>query len=168
MPGRILHFVLLLAVAWCVMATTHEAGHLMAGWLGGGTLLEADLWPWHLPYSFFEPDPYPLATLWSGPLLGVALPLFLAALLRRPWGWFVAYFCLLANGLYLALAWISGDHLLDTPKLLAHGASPASIVLYCMFTIGIGYLGFRRECLRLFVTNHERNMRETKDSKKET
>lgn len=150
MPKRLLKLLVLLVVSWCVMTTTHESGHLIGGWLGGGTLQDADLAPWRLPYSIFDPDPRPLLTLWSGPLLGAAVPLIVAWLVSRPWMWFIAHFCVLANGVYLAAAWWSGDRLLDTPQLIEHGAHPATIAVYCAITIGFGYLSFRREVARIW------------------
>ncbi len=131
------------------MTLVHESGHLICGWLCGGTLLSADLLPWHLPYSIFEPDPHPLVTLWGGPVLGVAIPFSIAALFRLDWLWFIAYFCMLANGSYLATAWFTGDRYLDTTKLLQHGAHSWSIGIYCLLTIGFGYIGFRRQCVRM-------------------
>ncbi len=83
---------------------------------------------WHLPYSFFEPDPHPLVTLWGGPILGVMIPVAIAFFIRTKWIWFIAYFCVLANGSYIATAWVSGDRFLDTPKMLEHGAHPISIL----------------------------------------
>ncbi len=148
---RVIPLLLLLIVAWCVMTFTHECGHLLGGWLGGGTLQQFDLAPWRLPYSLFDPDPRPLLTLWSGPLLGVAVPLLAALVIRRPWIWFIAYFCLLANGIYLAAAWVSGDRFLDTQRLLDHGAHPITIVLYCLITIPTGYLGFRHACRQILA-----------------
>ena len=65
------------------MTFTHEAGHVVGGWTCGGTLREAHLLPWELPYSTFEPDPLPLVTLWSGPVLGALVPLAGAAAARR-------------------------------------------------------------------------------------
>ena len=102
----------------------------MGGWLGGGTLQQADLRPWHLPFSIFSPDPRPLLTLWCGPILGVLAPCGVALVVRQNWMWLIANFCLLANGLYLALAWLSGDRLLDTVRLLEAGAWPAAIAVY--------------------------------------
>lgn len=150
MPKRILYFVALLIASWCVMTFTHEMGHIVGGWCCGGTLKNADLLPWHLPHSIFDPDPKPLVTLWCGPLLGVAIPVAIALLVRREWMWFIANFCVLANGAYIATAWISGDRYLDTPKLLVHGAHPMVIALYCVLMVGVGYVGFRRSCIRLF------------------
>lgn len=132
------------------MVVVHECGHLVGGVLGGGTLVEVELRPWRLPHSLFVPDPKPLVTLWSGPVMGVALPMVMALVVPRAWrvnrpAWFIADFCLLANGTYLALAWLSGDRFLDTPRLLAEGASPVAIVAYCVLTIGFGYRRFRAD-----------------------
>lgn len=143
-------FAALLIASWCVMALTHECGHILGGWAGGGTLQYAELRPWRLPYSIFEPDPRPLVTLWSGPILGVVVPLAAAILVRHPWMWFVAHFCVLANGVYLAAAWFSGDPLLDTPRLLHAGGRPISIIGYCVATIGFGYIRFRADCAAVF------------------
>jgi len=141
---------LLFAISWSVMTITHEGGHLLGGWCCGGTLRAADLWPWHLPYSLFEPDPRPLVTLWSGLLIGVAFPLAMACVVRRDWMWFIAYFCSIANGTYVATAWWSGEWYLDTSRLLEHGASPFAIAGYSLLTIGLGYFGFRRSLLAIW------------------
>jgi hypothetical protein len=145
---RVMRFVLLLVASWCVMTMTHETGHIVCGWAGGGTLQEAEIAPWSLPHSHFDPDPLPLLTLWGGPLLGVLVPLMAAVLVRRGGMWFVAFFCLLANGCYLASSWVTGEQYLDTPKLLHHGASRVAIAVYCLVTIGIGYVGFRHQCIQ--------------------
>lgn len=129
------------------MTFVHESGHIICGFVSGGTLTNADLLPWHLPYSLFQPDPQPLVTLWGGPILGVIIPTSLALAIRRNWAWFIAHFCTLANGAYLATAWASGDRYLDTTKLLEHGAHPAWIAAYCVLTIACGYVGFRRQCM---------------------
>lgn len=154
---RIFHFVSLLVASWCVMTVIHEAAHIVCGWASGGTLQEADIVPWGLPHSHFDPDPWPLVTLWGGPLLGVLVPLGLAAVVRRGWMWFIAYFCLLANGFYLVTAWASGERFLDTPRLLHHGAHPATIAVYCVVTISTGYVGFRRECMRVLAGGDQKH-----------
>ncbi len=133
------------------MTATHECGHILGGWLGGATLVEADLLPWHLPHSLYAPDPIPLLTLWSGPIIGVVVPIGCALVFWRTWIWFVANFCLLANGSYLANAWISGDRFLETPRLLDADAWPLSRLLYCAVTIGFGYFGFRSNCMELLT-----------------
>ena len=149
MQRRIVYLLALLAASWCVMTFTHEAGHIVGGWVGGARLRYAQLWPWGIPYSTFDPDPHPLLTVWSGPLLGALVPVGVALLVRRRWAWFIAHFCLLANGTYLVGGWITGDRLVDTTRLLAAGAHPATIVAYCLLTVGVGYVGFRRSCVQL-------------------
>ena len=148
---RGLHFGLLLAASWCAMTFVHESGHVVCGWASGGTLQDADLAPWHLPHSNFDPDPHPLVTLWGGPILGAAVPLVVALAVRRGWAWFIAYFCVLANGSYLAVAWVTGESYLDTARLLQNGAHPATVAGYCVVTIGAGYFGFRRQCIRVLT-----------------
>ncbi len=138
----------MLCIAWCVMTLTHELGHVVCGWATGGKLTAVDLRPWRLPYSLFQPDPMPLVTLWGGPILGVLFPALIASLIRNNDAWFVASFCCLANGAYVATAWFSGDKYLDTPKLIEHGAWPLSIATYCLITIAVGYTCFRRQCQR--------------------
>ena len=157
MLKRFIYFAILLITSWCVMTFVHESGHIICGWSCGGKLVSVDLLPWHLPYSIFDPDPKPLVTLWGGPILGVVVPLSIASLFRRDWIWFIAHFCLIANGFYIATAWFSGDRYLDTTKLLEHGASPLSIATYCSLTIGFGYIGFRRQCIRILKPNLQYN-----------
>ncbi|MEM8494766.1 MAG: hypothetical protein AAF916_05200 [Planctomycetota bacterium] len=143
---------LLVVLSWFVMTLTHELGHVLFGWLSGARLVELKLFG--LPHSFYEPNPWPMWTLWGGPVVGVAGPVLAALLLglalKRGGAvsvgvWFVADFCVLANGMYLALAWKSGNETLDTARLLEAGVHPAWIVIFCVFTIGAGYVRFRRD-----------------------
>ena len=146
----VLKIALLTAASWTVITLVHECGHLVGGWLSGATLVSCDLAPWRLPYSLHAPDPQPLVTLWCGPLIGSLAPFAAAAALRRRWAWFIADFCLLANGVYLAAAWVTGDSQLDTARLLAAGAHPATIVIFCTSTIAIGYRRFRADCVQIW------------------
>jgi hypothetical protein len=148
---RVLRFTLLLVFAWSVMVTTHELGHIVSGCCLGGTLDDFDIRPWRLPYSLFSADPHPLLTLWGGPVLGVLMPLAMALLIRTPAIWFVANFCLLANGIYLALAWVAGDSHLDTPRILQHGGSAVHVAIFCLITVGIGYVRFRRDVMAVLA-----------------
>lgn len=148
--SAVVNLVGLLIAGWCVMTVTHESGHILAGLLAGGKLAAYDLRPWSLPFSLFSSDPFPLVTLWAGPILGVVAPVTIAWLIRCHGTMFMAAFCAVANGAYLATGWLSGDPWLDTTKLLQHGAWPVSIAGYCVATIGWGYPILRREILNLF------------------
>lgn len=147
---RVARLSVLLTVAWVSMVLTHECGHLLGGALGGAVLVDLDLTPGRLPWSLHSPDPHPLLTLWAGPITGALAPCVVAMLVRRDAAWFVANFCLLANGVYLALGWIAGDRFLDTARLLEAGAHPISILLFCAATIGAGYPRFRADCIGLW------------------
>jgi len=138
------------------MTFTHECGHIIGGMTCGATLTDFDLAPWRMPYSLHSPDPHPLVTLWAGPLLGVSVPIAIAALIRKRWAWFIADFCILANGVYLVLAWLSGDRFLDTPRLLSAGAPPGLIVIYCGLTIVLGYVWFRSDCVHYLASKPKR------------
>ncbi|WP_146580826.1 hypothetical protein [Neorhodopirellula pilleata] len=133
------------------MTFSHEIGHLIGGWCGGATLTGYSVSPWRLPFSLHNPDPNPMLTLWAGPVLGVTLPILAALLIRQSWCWFVADFCLLANGVYLALAWWAGDRFLDTPRMLAAGVAPISIITFCLATVALGYVRFRADCIHVLA-----------------
>ena len=45
MGNRFVNFGLLLVASWIVMTMSHEVGHLVGGWAGGGTLSDFDLAP---------------------------------------------------------------------------------------------------------------------------
>jgi hypothetical protein len=164
MLRRTVRLTLLLLASWTVFALTHECGHLLGGWACGGTLIDAELRPWRLPHSFFSPDPRPLVTLWCGPLVGVVVPLVMAAIIRRPPVWFVAWFCVLANGAYIATGWFTGDRELDTTKLLAAGAPVWSIALYVVATVVPGYRRFRQEWLRAWTGQSPREAPKTTEA----
>ena len=145
----------LLVLSWCVMTTTHELGHLLGGWSSGGELQFVELRPWRLPQSHFDPNPRPLLTLWCGPIFGVTLPLGIWLLFRKPMFEFIAAFCMVANGAYLAMGWVSGERYLDTQQLLEQGASPLSIALFSLATLGWGYVWFRRRCIEVISPLHK-------------
>lgn len=142
-------FLLLLTSSWFVMLFSHETGHLICGFLSGATLTSFDLAPWRLPYSFHNPDPHPLVTLWGGPWLGIALPLLVSCAWQNVTTRFVADFCLLANGCYIGLGIWAGDNLLDSQRLIDAGASQISLALFSALAIAIGYVRFRCDCVEI-------------------
>lgn len=137
-----LTFVAIILVSWLAMQAVHELGHVLAAWLTGGRVVRVVLHPLTISRTDVSPNPMPLAVAWAGPLVGVALPLFLALALRlharRPPNdqpgrtrWrnladFFAGFCLIANGAYIGVG--SFDQIGDAGDLLRHG-SPAWLLM---------------------------------------
>ncbi len=140
------------------MVTTHEVRHLLGGHVGGAALTDFDLAPWRLSYSMHNPNPHPRVTLWAGPLIGCLAPVIVAVIVRSPSVWFVADFCVLANGGYLALAFGSDDRYLDTTRLIDAGSHPVTIVAFCLLTVPIGYVRFRRDCIVLLTPPRTDNL----------
>ena len=138
-----------LAWAWVTMTLTHELGHVACGLAGGATLVELQLQPWQLPHSMFIGDEHPLATLWAGFIVGCAVPLLVAAIVRLPACWFVAWFCVVANGTYLLLGYLGGDGELDSVKMLRCGARPAELLGAVVVMLPLGYIKFRQFCVDL-------------------
>ncbi|MBL8814362.1 MAG: hypothetical protein JNM43_29610 [Planctomycetaceae bacterium] len=142
--------LLIVGLAWSIMVMTHEAGHLVGGWCGGAVVKDYDLRPWRLPYSMFEPDPHPLLTLWAGPLLGVTVPIVLALMIQKRIVAMVASFCLVANGLYLAVGLLTDDRWIDSQRLLEHGSSTWLILIFSQACLVPGYPWLRSSWVGYF------------------
>lgn len=129
------------------MTVTHEMGHVIAGWLNGAKLHHLELRPWHLPHSQMVDDRFPLWTVIAGPMLGTILPIAIAIPLRNRSLWLVAWFCLVANGLYLLLGLFSSGMELDTNKMIRLGASDGLVAIISIAMTALGYWQFRRACI---------------------
>src|SRR4051812_8876543 len=68
-------------LCWLAMMATHELGHVLAAWLTGGTATKVVLHPLAISRTDVWPNPEPLVVVWSGPLVGVLLPLLLWSVL---------------------------------------------------------------------------------------
>jgi hypothetical protein len=112
-------------LSWLLMQDVHEAGHMAATWLSGGTVKSVLLDPFSISRTDVEPNPHPLIVVWGGPVVGALLP-FLTwrtlATLRFPSGFlkFFAGFCLIANGAYIGFG--SFQRVGDCGEMLRHGA----------------------------------------------
>ena len=99
----------LLPTCWLGMQIVHETGHVIAGALLGGSVDLVVLHPLTISRTDVTGDSLPIVTCWSGPILGVTLPLLVSLVWSR-WkltGWkpvqFFAGFCLISNGLYIGI-----------------------------------------------------------------
>lgn len=153
---RALKFVMLLLASWCVMTFVHESGHILCGWACGGTLKTADLCPGICPTASSIPTP------------GRSSRFGADRCLARQFPWPSRSSC---GGTGCGLSPISASwpmasiwRRLGSPALptwtLRNSLStvqPAAIAVYCLVTIGFGYVGFRRQWIRAlagFSTAH--------------
>jgi hypothetical protein len=132
-----------LAVSWLGMQAVHELGHVVGAWLTGGRVERVVLQPLSISRTDVAPNPRPLWVVWAGPSLGVLLPIggwLLAA--WRKWSAafvcrFFAGFCLVANGLYIAIGsfWQIGD----SGVMLNHAPAMWPLWLFGAVTVPAGF-----------------------------
>ena len=131
-----------LAFSWLAMQAVHELGHVIGAAVSGGRVAEIELHPATISYTRLAENPHPLFVAWTGPLVGVAVPIgvFAIAKWQRTPDWFIAQFfagfCLIANGAYLAFGTIGAVG--DAGDLLHHGASLLLLWLFGLVTISGG------------------------------
>jgi hypothetical protein len=140
---RAAHFLAVVALSWLLMQVVHELGHVLAGWITGGTVERVVLHPLTISRTDIADDPRPLPTVWAGPVFGALLPLG-GCLVARWFGpsrnhdlRFFAGFCLIANGAYVGYG--SFDGIGDAGELLRHGAPLWSLWLFGAVTIVAGF-----------------------------
>jgi hypothetical protein len=146
---RRLHQVVLIAstltICWLGMMAVHEAGHVLAAWLTGASVVKVVLHPLTISRTDIGANPHPLVVVAGGPLFGVLAP-SLAWLAARVPIWylfrFFAGFCLIANGAYLGVG--SFDAIGDAGDLLRHGASVWQLCLFGIICVPCGFLLWHR------------------------
>ena len=123
-----LGILLLLYVSWLVMMAMHELGHVLHAWLSGGEVALVYIRPFDFSRTDLSVNPHPQFVAWGGSIWGCAIPLAAFGLMhwrRLRWAQMVRFFagfCLVANGGYIGLGWIS--RIGDAGTLLRHGAAP--------------------------------------------
>jgi hypothetical protein len=153
---QVLFVVSLLAASWLAMMAVHELGHVTGAIATGGTVRRIVLHPLSISRTDVAPNPYPGVVVWSGPVVGCALPTAILAVMprRRRVAWrmmqFFTGFCLIANGAYLALG--AAHRIGDCGEMLRTGTPLAAIVVVGIAAIGSGLtLWHRLGSLREFV-----------------
>ena len=143
--NRLPQIVLILSTvvgSWLGMQAIHESGHVLGAWLTGGRVERVVLHPLTISRTDLTLNPNPLVVVWGGPVFGVAMPLLLwavAAAARLPGTFvlrFLAGFCLLANGLYIAVG--SFDRVGDCGEMLRHGSAMWQLWLFGVLTVPVG------------------------------
>src|SRR5258705_5842286 len=109
---QVLLIVTFIGFSWLAMQVVHEAGHVLVARLTGAEVTKVALHPLIVSRTDLAENPHPLAVVWGGPLLGSLIPLAglaAASISRLPGVYlfrFFAGFCLVANGVYIAVGWL--------------------------------------------------------------
>jgi hypothetical protein len=131
-----------LLFSWFAMQAVHELGHVLAAWATGGTVERVVLHPLTISRTDVSPNPRPLIVAWAGPIVGVLIPLSMAALCRlirkgpRHFCDFFAGFCLIANGAYIGAGSLAAIG--DAGELIRHGAPQWTLIGFGIVTAGYG------------------------------
>lgn len=143
--NRIAQIVLIVSTllgSWLGMQAVHEFGHVVGALASGGKVARVVLHPLTISCTDLEENPQPLLVVWAGPVMGVMLPLvFWIVAERLRWAEafvlrFFLGFCLIANGLYLAVGSI--DHVGDAGVMLRNGSPPWHLWLFGLATAPVG------------------------------
>jgi hypothetical protein len=143
--NRLLQLLLIatfLPLCWFGMMAVHELGHVIGAYATGGRVARVVLHPLAISRTDLAHNPHPLIVAWSGPVIGVLLPLVvlgvfrLAGLPGRYLVRFFAGFCLIANGAYLgAGAWAGIG---DAGDLLRLGTRIGWLLAFGLLTVPAG------------------------------
>jgi hypothetical protein len=128
--------------SWFGMEAVHEFGHVVGAWLSGGRVVRVVLDPRTISRTDVDLNPQPLVEVWTGPILGVLLPIlawsltaacgFRAAFVFR----FFAGFCLIANGSYIGGGsfWRIGD----CGVMLQNGSPLWQLLAFGIVSVAVG------------------------------
>jgi len=138
--------VLLVSVglgSWLGMQLVHETGHVIGAWVTGAHVDRVVLNPLTISRTDVSRNTAPLVVVWAGPVFGALAPvlIWLIATVARSGAFlfrFFAGFCLVANGLYLAVG--SFDRVGDCGEILRHGSPMWSLWLFGLVTVPAGVL----------------------------
>jgi hypothetical protein len=137
-----------LALSWLVMMAVHESGHALAAWLSGGAVARVVLDPTELSHTELSRNPHPLFVAWSGVLWGSLLPVFAFWLMARrtpptrQLAGFLAGFCCVANGTYLAAGVFTGAG--GPGDIGRHGAATGVVLIVGLGLAALGLVLWHR------------------------
>ena len=126
--------VFLICFSCLAMMAIHEFGHVVHAVLSGGRVERVVLHPLEISRTVVAPNPHPQFVAWGGAIWGTVIPLGVLAMTwvtARKYAYlaaFIAGFCCLANGLYLAVGSFTGVG--DAGDLLRHGAARWQLWLF--------------------------------------
>ncbi len=130
-------------LAWYAMQAVHEFGHLAGAFMTGGTVQRVVLHPLAISRTDIAPNPHPVIVLWMGPMLGCLLPCVLMLCIPMRWALVracmqvFAGFCLVANGLYIAVGALAGIG--DSRDLLQAGTPRPMLLAFGALAVCLGF-----------------------------
>lgn len=131
-----------LGLSWLGMQAVHELGHVLGALAGGVRVERVVLHPLAISRTDASHDRHPMLVIWGGPVVGVLLPLGaygLARMTYRRWAYllrFFAGFCLVSNGVYLAVGSFEGVG--DAGDLLRYGAPRWTLIAFGFAAVPAG------------------------------
>lgn len=143
-PAKLAMLTPFLLWCWLMMMVIHEAGHVIAAMITGGSITEVVLQPFTISRTDVSPNPHPQFVAWSGPVFGSIAPLLvwaMGSIANLKWLHlirFFAGFCLITNGAYLAIGGF--DSIGDAGELIQHGGQIWQLVLFGTVAIPLGFL----------------------------
>ena len=135
-------------LCWLGMMAFHELGHVIAGFLSGGSVTKVVLHPFSISRTDVSPNPHPLIVVWAGPILGILFPLLIwliVSITKSPGAYlarFFAGFCLIANGAYIGVG--SFDQIGDAGEMLRNETPIGVLWLFGLVTVTLGLLFWHR------------------------
>lgn len=145
---QILFVVSLLVLCWFVMMAIHELGHVIGAIVTGGYVQRVVLYPLSISRTDVSPNPSPLIVVWLGPIIGSLIPSLACLLFPKKWTFerniaiFIAGFCLIANGAYIALG--SLDQVGDCRVMLENGSEIWQLLAFGALAIPLGLMAWHR------------------------
>lgn len=139
---QLLFSVSLVTLSWLAMMGIHEAGHVLGALATGGRVDAVVLHPFRISRTDVAPNPHPGVVVWLGPLAGCLLPLaafFITpkrAFMPRAILRFFAGFCLISNGVYIAIG--ARFRVGDCGEMLRTGTPPWVMLAFGAVTIPLG------------------------------
>ena len=133
-----------LVTSWLGMQALHESGHVLGALVTGAEVKRVVLHPLTISRTDLGKNPHPLAVVWAGPIIGVMIPLTFCGIvswLQMPGAFvfrFVAGFCCVANGAYIAYG--SMDGIGDCGEMLRNGSPMWHLWLFGVCTIPVGFM----------------------------
>jgi hypothetical protein len=133
--------------AWLAFMAVHESGHVLHAWVSGGSVERVMVPLIGFSRTDLRVNPRPLFVVWGGPIWGCLIPAALVPLgrwiprLRTPLLAF-AGFCLIANGVYIALG--APMQAGDAGDMLRYGSPRWLLWAFGGVTVPLGFYAWHR------------------------